>query len=68
MPLRVPLPFFYPNLHNKGGNRMPRKISLSAGGKDKIFYFVLLLPAILLCVAFIIIPIIDKMQDRKSVV
>ena len=39
---------------------MPRKISLSAGGKDKIFYFVLLLPAILLCVAFIIIPIIDS--------
>ena len=39
---------------------MPRKISLTGAGKDRIFYFVLVLPAILLCIAFIIIPIVDS--------
>lgn len=35
---------------------------LTGKGKDRLFYFVLLLPAILLCVAFIIIPIVDSVM------
>lgn len=35
---------------------------LSGKGKDRLFYFVLLLPAIILCVAFIIIPIVDSVM------
>ena len=46
-----------------------KKINIhSRGTQDRLFCFILLLPAIILCITFIIIPIIDSVWMSFTVI